>query len=75
MATTIKLSDELVREAKAVGRAMSRSAPKQLEHWARIGRIAEDNPELTYSEIQGILVAEQESEDELTDYQCLNNAD
>ena len=75
MATTIKLSDELVREAKAVGRAMSRSAPKQLEHWARIGRIAEDNPELTYSEIQGILVAEQGSEDELTDYQCLNNAD
>ncbi|MCO6441666.1 MAG: ParD-like family protein [Nitrococcus mobilis] len=74
MATTIKLSDQLIREAKTVGQAMSRSAPKQLEHWARIGRIAEENPELTYSEIQGILLAEQEREDELTDYTFLSGA-
>ncbi len=34
--------------------------PKQIEHWAKIGRIAEDNPDLTFSFINEILLAKAE---------------
>lgn len=53
----INLSDELVTEAKKYAAAFSRSTPKQIEHWAQIGRIASDNPELPYPLIKDILLA------------------
>jgi len=37
------------------------SIAKQIEHWARIGRIAEENPDLTYEFIKNILIAQQEA--------------
>ena len=63
MSVTVKLSDELVNEAKRYGAVYSRSTPKQLEYWMRIGKIAEENPDLPYSFIQGILIAQQEVAD------------
>lgn len=63
MATTIKLSDELVREARRYADVYSRSVPKQIEYWSRIGKIAEENPDLPYSFIKDILIAlEEESQ-------------
>ena len=70
MSMTVKLSDELLAEAKRHASAFSRSVPKQIEHWAKIGRIAGDNPDLPYSFIAGILLAKQEVEDaQVTPYQ------
>jgi len=63
MATTIKLSDELIAEARRYGNVYSRSAPKQIEYWSRIGKIAEENPDLSYSLIKDILFAKQEKAD------------
>ena len=63
MSTTVKLSDDIVNEAKRYGAVYSRSTPKQLEYWMRIGKIAEENPDLPYSFIQGILIAQQEVAD------------
>ena len=63
MSVTVKLSDEIVNEAKRYGAVYSRSTPKQLEYWMRIGKIAEENPDLPYSFIQGILIAQQEVAD------------
>jgi hypothetical protein len=63
MATTIKLSDELIDEARRYADVFSRSIPKQIEYWSRIGKIAEENPDLPYSFIKGILLAQQEAED------------
>jgi hypothetical protein len=60
MATTIKLSDALVQEARRFGAAQSRSVPKQIEYWSRIGKIAEDNPDMPYRFIKDILLAQQE---------------
>jgi hypothetical protein len=60
MSTTIKLSDDLINEAKRHAAVYSRSTPKQIEYWSRIGKIAEENPDLTYSFIQDILLAQQE---------------
>jgi hypothetical protein len=30
--------------------------PKQIEHWAKIGRIAEENPDLSYTVIKDIFL-------------------
>jgi len=60
MATSVRLDDEFVEDVKAHAEAMSRSVPKQIEHWAKIGRIAEDNPDLPFSFISEILLAKSE---------------
>ena len=41
MGIAVKLSDEVVREAQREGKVSARSAAKQIEHWASIGRIVE----------------------------------
>jgi len=69
MAISVKLSDELVGEAKRYASVYSRSTPKQLEYWMNIGKIAEDNPDLSFQFIKEILLAKAEAEDgELTPY-------
>ena len=60
MATTIKLPDQLIADARRYGKIYSRSAPKQIEFWSKIGRIAEDNPDLPYEFIKDILIAQDE---------------
>jgi hypothetical protein len=70
MATTLKLSDQLVNEARRYGDVYSRSVPKQIEYWSRIGKIAEENPDLPYSFIKDLLLARQEAADgQVTPYQ------
>ena len=61
MATTVKLSDELVNEAKRYAHVYARSVPKQIEYWSRIGKIAEENPDLPFFMILDILIADQEA--------------
>ncbi len=63
MSTSIKLSDELIAEARRYGAVYSRSTPKQVEYWSKIGKIAEENPDLPYSFIQEILIAKEEAKD------------
>jgi hypothetical protein len=61
MPTTIKLSDDLINEAKRYAALYSRSTPKQIEYWSRIGKIVEENPDLPYRFIQDMLLAQQEA--------------
>lgn len=56
-ATSVKIDRALLDSARIYGEASHRSAPKQLEHWAIVGRIAEQNPELPYDFIIGLLQA------------------
>lgn len=60
MPTSVRLDDDFVSDVKVHAEASSRSVPKQIEHWAKIGRIAEDNPELSYSFILEALLAQSE---------------
>lgn len=55
MSTAVNLSKDLIKEAKFYAATEHRSVPKQIEFWAKIGRIAMENNDLTYSDIQGIL--------------------
>ncbi len=60
MAVNVKLSEDLVNQAKHYARVEHRSVPKQIEYWSQIGRIAAENPDLPFSVIRDILVADQE---------------
>jgi len=58
---TVKLSKDIISEAKIMSKALNRSLAGQIEHWAKIGRLAEENPDLTYEFIKNILIAQQEA--------------
>ncbi len=60
MATAVRISEELLDEAKKFSRIDHRSLTGQIEHWAKIGKCAEENPDLTYSLIKEILVGIEE---------------
>ncbi|MFG5052987.1 hypothetical protein ID062_11460 [Vibrio cholerae] len=60
MATSIRLDDEFVTHVKVHAEAESRSVPKQIEYWAKIGQIMIDNPDLPYSFVSETLLASEE---------------
>jgi hypothetical protein len=62
MATAVRVSEKLVSEAKKFSRIDHRSLAGQIEHWARLGKCSEENPDLTYSLIKEILVGLEELE-------------
>ncbi len=62
MAKAIKLSDGLIADAKTHGNAQHRSVPRQIEYWARIGKLADENPDLPLGFIKDILTGLQEDE-------------
>lgn len=74
MSTAIKLSDHIVREAKRYGAVYSRSTPKQIEYWATLGKIAEENPDLPFTFIKDILLAQREAEEGTTNQALLAEA-
>jgi len=59
---TVKLSDKLIADAKITAKAMNRSVPGQIEYWAKIGKICEENPDLPAAFIDGILISLSEIE-------------
>ncbi|MBK1704388.1 TA system antitoxin ParD family protein [Halochromatium glycolicum] len=67
MAVNVKLPEELVSQAKHYARVEHRSVPKQIEYWSQIGKIAAENPDLPFSVIREILIADQE--DAVGEYQ------
>ena len=60
MAVNVKLSEEFVNQVKHYARVEHRSVPKQIEYWSQIGKIAAENPDLPFSVIRDILIADQE---------------
>ena len=73
MSHSIKLSDEIFNEAYKYAKVENRSIPKQIEYWSRIGKIAEENPDLNYSMIKQILLSLQEMESgDLSEYKLDN---
>ena len=60
MSINVKLTESLVEQARRYAVIQHRSVPKQIEYWSQIGKIAEENPDLTFSMIRDILIADQE---------------
>jgi len=70
MATAVRISDDLLLEARKYSKVDHRSLTGQIEHWARIGKCVEENPDLTYELIKEIFVGIEElSQGEKTEYQ------
>lgn len=60
VAQTVKLSDELVEDAKRIAAVEHRSVPRQIEFYFRMALIAEENPDLSFSLIREIMKADAE---------------
>ena len=60
MPVNVKLSEKLVESARVYGTIEHRSTPKQIEYWSQIGKIAAENPDLPFSIIREIIVADRE---------------
>ena len=61
MAVNVKLPEALVKTAKRYGALERRSVPKQIEYWSQVGKIVKENPDLPFSVIRDILIADQEA--------------
>jgi len=60
MPTAVRVSDELLSEARKFSKVDHRSLTGQIEHWAKIGKCSEENPDLTYDLIKEILIGIEE---------------
>jgi hypothetical protein len=56
MGTAVKVSDDLFAKAKIKSKIFKRSIAGQIEYWAKIGQLVEENPDLPLPFIQDILV-------------------
>jgi hypothetical protein len=61
MSSAVKLSDSMVSDARVQARAFHRSVAEQIEHWAHIGKILEENQDYTYAFIKNLLVSVKEA--------------
>ena len=61
MPTAINLSELLIEEAKPFAQVMHRSVAQQIEYWARLGKVAEENPDLPINMLQDILASIEEA--------------
>ena len=66
MSTSIRINDSFYEEAKSQAKAELRSIPNQIEYWARIGKIALDNPEMSIEAIKALMVAKNQASEPFT---------
>ena len=59
---SIRLDRNLIEKATIIAKALDRTPPKQIEHWAKIGELMEDNPDLPYEFVRQAIIAEAERE-------------
>ena len=57
MGVPIRIDENLYKEAKQAAIAENRTAPLQIQYWARVGKAALDNPDLPIEFIRDILMA------------------
>ncbi|RLB63315.1 MAG: hypothetical protein DRG80_01290 [Deltaproteobacteria bacterium] len=70
MPRAVRISDDLANDAGKFSKIDHRSLAGQIEHWARIGKCAEENPDLTYDLIKEIFIGIEElNQGERTEYQ------
>jgi len=60
MATAVKVSDDLFEKAKIKSKIFKRSIAGQIEYWAKIGQMIEENPDLPLPFIQDILIGREQ---------------
>lgn len=56
MPKAVKISDDLAANAAMYAKVKNRSLAGQVEYWAKLGKIADENPDLPISFIKDILI-------------------
>ena len=54
---SVRVDEALYDVASVVAKANTRSTNQQIEHWAKLGKIGEANPNLRIAEIQSLLIS------------------
>jgi len=62
MSTAVRISEKLVSEAKRYSKIENRSVTGQIEYWSKIGKYAEENPDLTFKLIKELMTGLSELE-------------
>ncbi|CAM4104066.1 MULTISPECIES: TA system antitoxin ParD family protein [Vibrio] len=63
MATiSVRIDQELIDKAAIMAKALNRTTSKQIEHWAKIGKMMEDNPDLPYELVKQAITAKAEKD-------------
>ena len=60
MSTAIKISSEIAQEARLTAKVTRRSMAGQIEYWAFIGKVAEENPDLSFLIIKDVLLGREQ---------------
>ncbi|QTA80219.1 Toxin-antitoxin system, antitoxin component, ParD-like [Desulfonema limicola] len=60
MSLAVKISDELADHARIRSKIFKRSVSDQIEYWAKIGKTAEENPDLPMNFITDILIGKEQ---------------
>ncbi len=68
MSQAVKLSSKITTQAKIIAKAFNRSLAGQIEYWAKIGKIAEENPEMNFEFIKNILISREELKNNTSEY-------
>ena len=70
MNTVVRISKNIVEKARIRSKVENRSLAGQIEYWVKIGKIAEENPDLSFIQIKEILIGlEQLDNEPKTEYQ------
>ena len=60
MGVAVKLSNKLVDSARIRAVIFNRSVAGQIEYWSKIGKILEENKDLTYDFVKNVLISLEE---------------
>jgi hypothetical protein len=58
---SVAISDPLAQAATVQAKIYNRSIDNQIDYWAKIGKIVEENPDLSFEFIKAVLEARQEA--------------
>lgn len=53
----VNLSEGLIQAAKVVAQKNQRTVPEQIEFWVRLGKAAEENPDLSCQMLVDLLIS------------------
>lgn len=65
---SVRIDENLVKEARASAKAEFRTVQGQVEFWAKVGRAALDNPDLPASFIAEALISQAEPREDSLDF-------
>jgi hypothetical protein len=64
----VRIDDELYEQAKSASKAECRTIAGQLEFWAKLGKAAQDNPDLPIDFVRELLLAKAEDRKQFTSF-------